>query len=529
MAENQSHPDSPKRSADWEPWLLAALGILIFCGLFLFPSLNQAALRRVLAQAGIGPYLPMIYRNAPYHTETPTPTVTVTGAETATPTVTPTPSPTLTGTQPTPTPTATETATGTLTPSPGISVKVTPTEARIGQSFTFSIEVINSGNGPSADAVVADSFPAYIDVDTVTTSKGTVQKSAHSFTVALGPIIGGEKITITAVVKVNSSATKTETLSNVVTLTYGGVTKTASVSYKVVVTGLPGTGELPLDWRERLRPARADSDQMAVTLLGLLGGLLLLSGTVIRGGTGAAGRWMIPLGGLMLAVALLAGCTIARQPQPQEPILSLPATATQTLLASDAQVSPVPHRPAYEFSTPEAVPIVTLPSYPIPTPQISATPQAGQPAPDTSPVVRIAIPALVLDTKVAYVPWDGYTWWITGLREEVAWLGNTSWPGLGSNTALAGHVTVRGLGDGPFRHLDELPAGEIIMLYTERNVYTYKVREKAIVEEGDLTVTAPTANPQVTLITCVEWNDELQMYLRRLVVFADLVDVRPIE
>jgi LPXTG-site transpeptidase (sortase) family protein len=376
---------------------------------------------------------------------------------------------------------------------------------------------------------VADSFPSYIDVDTVTTSKGTVQKSAHSFTVTLGPIIGGERIVITAVVKVNSSATKTETLSNIVTLTYGGTTKTASVNYKVVVTGLPGTGELPLDWRERAGPARAGPDQMAVTLLGLLGGLLLLTGVVVRSGSKSSARWMIAVGALMLLVALLVGCTVVQQSDTQEEAVVLPATATQTQSAPEQEASPIPHRPAYEFSTPEAVPIVTLPSYPIPTPEVSVTPEPGEPGPDISPIVRIAIPALVLDTRVAYVPWDGFTWWITGLREEVAWLGNTSWPGLGGNTALAGHVTVRGLGDGPFRHLDELPAGETVYLYTEQNVYTYQVRGTVIVEEGDLTVTNPTENAQIALITCVEWSDELQMYLRRLVVFADLIDVRPIE
>jgi CheY-like chemotaxis protein len=95
-------------------------------------------------------------------------------------------------------------------------------------------------------------------------------------------------------------------------------------------------------------------------------------------------------------------------------------------------------------------------------------------------VERIVIPGLLLDTIVKYVPYDGYSWMINGLRDEVAWMGNTSWPGLGSNTGLAGHVTVAGYGDGPFRHLDELLPGDVVVLYTEKNSYTYHVRESRI-------------------------------------------------
>ncbi len=117
------------------------------------------------------------------------------------------------------------------------------------------------------------------------------------------------------------------------------------------------------------------------------------------------------------------------------------------------------------------------------------------------------IPALNLDTVVAYIPFDGHTWMIQGLREEVAWLGETSWPGLGGNTALAGHVTVANIGNGPFRFLYNLKQGDEVQLYTEKNIYAYRVRDKREVAITDLSVTAKTDNPQVTLITCVEWDD----------------------
>jgi sortase A len=107
-------------------------------------------------------------------------------------------------------------------------------------------------------------------------------------------------------------------------------------------------------------------------------------------------------------------------------------------------------------------------------------------------------------------------------------MGNTSWPGLGGNTGLAGHVTVAGMGDGPFRHLDELPNGELVMLYTEENIYTYQVSESKVTDDGDMSVILPTDNPQISLITCINWDQESRTYLNRLVVIADLIRTKPI-
>ena len=116
---------------------------------------------------------------------------------------------------------------------------------------------------------------------------------------------------------------------------------------------------------------------------------------------------------------------------------------------------------------------------------------------------------------------------ISGLKEEVAWMGETSWPGLGGNTALAGHVTLRDGGNGPFRYLADLQAGDIITLYTEENQYTYQVRTMEVVEDNDLSVIAETENTQLTLITCTDWNEEINMYLKRFVVYSDLISTTP--
>ncbi|MCI0519543.1 MAG: sortase, partial [Chloroflexi bacterium] len=138
-------------------------------------------------------------------------------------------------------------------------------------------------------------------------------------------------------------------------------------------------------------------------------------------------------------------------------------------------------------------------------------------------------PTIGLDTIVKYVPFDGLTWLIAGLQQEVAWMGETSWPGLGGNTALAGHVSLRTGDDGPFRHLDKLQTGDAVLVYTEENEYIYRVRERVITEDTNLSVLAQTTGNQLTLITCTNWDGILGIYRDRLVVYADLEKVTPLD
>ena len=401
----------------------------------------------------------------------------------------------------------------------------------INENFTFAIEVGNVGTGVTTNNVMVDAFPTYIDVLTVTTGRGTITKLAHSFVVTIGDISPNEKITIVAGVKVNATLTRTETVANVVTLTYDiSKSMTASVNYKVIYQTLPPTGELPLNWREG---SISTTNILPGVLLLVFGSILLLIGIWSKVTDKKNTLWMITVGSLFVIVGFIIGTSASgiltsSQQANQNEIYPTESDILAQAQPEESSGTNLPRLPASAFSTPEAVPIVTLPNYPIPTPVITITPKPGESGPDTSPVVRIAIPGILLDTEVKYVPYDGVSWMISGLREEVAWMGNTSWPGLGGNTGLAGHVTVAGLGDGPFRHLDELTAGEVVILYTENNAYTYTVRESRITDDGDMSVTLATDNPQITLITCVNWDQDSHTYLNRLVVYADLVRTEPI-
>jgi LPXTG-site transpeptidase (sortase) family protein len=481
--DHHSHQGTTTRSV--LRFLTAAFLLMLVVGLLWFVQVS-------VAQASAFPLEPL-------DTETSTPTETATATQTATATA----SATVTQT-PTSSITPTPTATGTILPSPAMQLAVTPTQVRINGTATFTIKVRNNGPAPAQDAILSNSYPTFIDVQSVTTTKGSATKLTHSLTVNFGSIMPNDLITVTVLVKGNSGITKIETLANVFTLIYGtGQTLNAQINYSVYPsTSLPGTGELPL--------VISPFGFLSVSQVFGGGGMLLL------GLAWAAGRRR--KGGIQLFVGLVGLALLASACLPAAPPLatqSAPlvpeATATQTLL---------PYMPAYLFATPEAV--VTLPSFPIPSPVLTATPKPGDKLPDTSPVTRVVVPAINMDAVVKYVPFETWSWYITGLREEVAWLGNTSWPGLGGNTALAGHVTVAGLGDGPFRWLEKLKAGDLVRVYTEQAVYTYEVSDHVIVEDTDMAVLDQTVNPRLTLITCTGWDTELELYRYRRVVFANL-------
>lgn len=206
---------------------------------------------------------------------------------------------------------------------------------------------------------------------------------------------------------------------------------------------------------------------------------------------------------------------LTRAVAPPLVVLPSPALSPSAIPQPIQQEQPAFPPPEWWDAQPER-----LPDYAVPTPTLTADQAAGEV--DDTPPTRLLIPKLGLDAVVKYVPFDGFSWLISGLQNEIAWMGSTSWPGLGGNTALAGHVTLRNGADGPFRYLETLRQGDEIRLYTEEALYIYRVRESLVVKDDDFSVVQPTKDSTLTLITCTGWNSDLGHYLERLVVRAVL-------
>lgn len=168
---------------------------------------------------------------------------------------------------------------------------------------------------------------------------------------------------------------------------------------------------------------------------------------------------------------------------------------------------------------------------PTPAPRAANPAALGEDPPelaDQSAIERLVIPDLMVDAQVVLKPRKDNTWDIRGLRADVAWLDGTAHPAASGNTVLAGHIMVRNLGRGPFRFLDRLKEGASVVVYTGQNEYVYRVSKQLLVKDSDGEVTFNTGQPQLTLITCSNWDEAVERYQRRRVVLASLVKVEPL-
>jgi LPXTG-site transpeptidase (sortase) family protein len=93
----------------------------------------------------------------------------------------------------------------------------------------------------------------------------------------------------------------------------------------------------------------------------------------------------------------------------------------------------------------------------------------------------------------------------------------TAEPGQAGNAVITGHR------DTFFRHIYELDKGDDLFIERGGKRFVYKVTGKKVVDPTDLSVTHPTSDAQVTLITCYP------IYFigpapKRLVVFSKLMN-----
>ncbi len=432
----------------------------------------------------------------------------------------------------------TNTSSGTATPA--VTLSVSPTQVRTGQNATYTIKIKNNGTAPATDLTLTDTFSTLVDLVSATTNKGTAttNNTTRLVTVTFALLKPAEEVTVTVIVRVNTTARANTNVSNLASLSYkfDGSTRTVSsnsVTFQLIYSAtLPGTGGM--------QPVQAQSRpellSMAIAiLLGVVGAAMVGYALWLRRRQSDWSGWLLRMGLVFSLSALLFASVAwglkgiiadreARQASAQT--ASLPSiSAEPTAVRRQHEEPPVIMPPNPLASAPGEV----LPEYtaPAPAPNLELAP--GEPQVDTSPVNRIVIPILGVDTVVKYIPFDGLTWAISGLQQEVAWMGDTAWPGVGGNTALAGHVTLRNGANGPFRYISDLRYGDVVWVYTEQNQYEYVVEEQRVVEETDLSIVDPSDDTLLTLITCTDWNANLGYYQRRLVVRAALNGVKPVE
>ena len=142
---------------------------------------------------------------------------------------------------------------------------------------------------------------------------------------------------------------------------------------------------------------------------------------------------------------------------------------------------------------------------------------------------RLVIPVLKVDSRLIPLPFNGETWDVSGLGQDLGMLETLeTQPENRNNLAIAGHFSLRGPLPGPFRYLSRLVPGARIFLYSDRTLYIFQVREQQVVSSTDLSALAPSAEKQLTLLTCDTWDEKSKQFLRRRVIQANLVQWIPL-
>jgi sortase A len=145
------------------------------------------------------------------------------------------------------------------------------------------------------------------------------------------------------------------------------------------------------------------------------------------------------------------------------------------------------------------------------------------PGPTSAPAVlgRLQIPKLKVDAAIIPVPIVNGDWDTKRIVMEAGWLAGTAQVGSQGNIGIAAHVSLKCCGDGPFRWLEKMAPGDEIILRTDTQVYNYRVSEVRVVEPTEIGVLKATEKPQLTLITCYDWDFFQAAFTKRFVVIAN--------
>jgi LPXTG-site transpeptidase (sortase) family protein len=139
-------------------------------------------------------------------------------------------------------------------------------------------------------------------------------------------------------------------------------------------------------------------------------------------------------------------------------------------------------------------------------------------------VQKISIQRLNVVTEITqlYFGADGL-WDLTFLNHLAGHLEGTPPIGTGGNTVLAGHVELKDGAPGPFAGLGSLQTGDAISILSDDPRIAplqYKVQSVAFVAPDAIDVIQYHGYEELTLITCSDWDQNAQIYQKRIIVHA---------
>ena len=139
--------------------------------------------------------------------------------------------------------------------------------------------------------------------------------------------------------------------------------------------------------------------------------------------------------------------------------------------------------------------------------------------------VTLEIPGLGVKTPIVGVPKKNGTWNVSWLGNQAGWLEGSAFPSWSGNSVLTSHVYLSNGLPGPFVNLNKLGYGDRVIVHAYGQKYTFAVQTNTVVEPTDQSVMKHEDKSWLTLVTCKEYDEKTNTYLKRVVVRAVLVSV----
>jgi len=183
---------------------------------------------------------------------------------------------------------------------------------------------------------------------------------------------------------------------------------------------------------------------------------------------------------------------------------------TTTLPAVVRTAPPTVATTAIPIGTAAAAPETTAPAITVALPQPVAPPPENAVDP-TQLVGRIEIPKI----GVAENMYEGVA--LSTLDRGPGHWPGTAMPGQPGNVVVAGHRVSHSK---PFRHIDELAAGDQVKFTVNGTVFTYVVTGHEVVDPTAIRIVDQTAEPTATLFACHPPGSVAERYVVHLALQA---------
>lgn len=136
----------------------------------------------------------------------------------------------------------------------------------------------------------------------------------------------------------------------------------------------------------------------------------------------------------------------------------------------------------------------------------------------------ISIPSLNITASITTIPIErqnGELIWNTeNLGMNVGVLDGTPWINRGGNTVIGGHYDFPDRTPSVFYNLTDIQLGDEIIIIEKHQKSYYRVVKTATVAQTDISVVYQNKGEQLTLMTCFDFDEATNTYLRRFIVVA---------